>query len=247
MTEVASAAPGPTRAPLSSLKTARTGASLTRRRGRRWLVWAAVLVLLSALIGFLLAARKPEVQASSVMTAYPSAQFAQLAASGYVVAQRRAAVASKASGRLVELRVREGSPVKAGALIARLDASDVDAAILAARAGIRQGEASLAQAAAGLTQAQVELANAEAELQRTLGLQAQNFVSAQAVDAARRRADAARAGVASARAGIAAAQGAQALAAPQLKVLVKLPKRSSLGKLRRRFSRRSYRKSPSNC
>jgi RND family efflux transporter MFP subunit len=202
------------------LKTARTGASPTRRRQRRWLVWITVVVLLAVLVGFLLGARKPEVQVSSVMTAYPSAQFAQLAASGYVVAQRRAAVASKASGRLVELRVREGSPVKAGALIARLDASDVDAAILSARAGIRQGEASLAQAAAGLTQAQVELANAEAELQRTLGLQAQNFVSAQAVDAARRRADAARAGVASAQAGIAAAQGAQALAAAQLKVQI---------------------------
>jgi HlyD family secretion protein len=220
MTEVAPAAPGPTRVTLSSLKTARTGASPSRRRRRRWLVWITVVLLLAVLVGFLFGARRPEVQASSVMTAYPSAQFAQLAASGYVVAQRRAAVASKASGRLVELRVREGSPVKAGALIARLDASDVDAAILAARAGIRQGEASLAQAAAALTQAQVELANGEAELQRTLGLQAQSFVSAQAVDAARRRADAARAGVASAQAGIAAAQGAQALAAAQLKVQI---------------------------
>jgi spermidine/putrescine-binding protein len=50
-----------------------------------------------------------------------------------VVAQRRAAVSSKATGRLLDLRVREGSTVKAGDLIARLDASDVQAAVQSAQ------------------------------------------------------------------------------------------------------------------
>ena len=85
-----------------------------------------------------------------------------------MVAQRRAAVASKATGRLIELNVREGSVVKQGELIARLDASDVRAAIVAAEAGVRQAEA-------GVRQAEVELANAEAELTRSQGLQAQGF------------------------------------------------------------------------
>ncbi len=218
MTEVAPETPVPASPTLSSLKTARPGASPRPRRRRRWPEWLVAAMLMVGLAGYWLASRQPEVQASSVMTAYPSAQFAQLAASGYVVAQRRAAVASRASGRLVDLRVREGSPVKAGDLIARLDASDVDAAIMAAQAGIRQSDAGRAQAQAALSQAQVERANAEAELQRTLSLQAQDFVSTQVVDSARRRADSAGAGVASAQAGIAAAQAGQALAAAQLKV-----------------------------
>ena len=64
----------------------------------------------------------------------------------------------------------------------------------------------------------MEQANADAELQRALGLRAQDFVSPQAVDAARRRADAARAGVASAQAGIAAARGSIAPRPAQVQV-----------------------------
>jgi multidrug efflux pump subunit AcrA (membrane-fusion protein) len=188
-----------------------------RRRRRRWL-WLAAGVVAALLVAAGVATRKAEVQASSVMTAYPSAQFAQLTASGYVVAQRRAAVSSKGTGRLIELKVREGSPVKSGELIGRLDASDVDAALVAAQAGLRQAQAGVGQAEATLRQAQVELGNAEAELQRSLGLVQQGFVSAQAVDAARRRADAARAGIASAQAGIASAQGGVAAALAQIQV-----------------------------
>ncbi len=194
----------------------RSGTGPARRRP--WWPWLLGAALLAAGAAALLAGRRTEVQAASVMSAYPSAQYAQLTASGYVVAQRRAAVSSKASGRLVELRVREGSAVKAGELIARLDAADVQAALQAAQAGQQQARAALQQAEAGLRQAQVELGNAEAEQQRAQALAAQNFFSPQSVDAARRRADTARAGVASAQAGIAAAQGSIAAAAAQLAV-----------------------------
>jgi HlyD family secretion protein len=191
--------------------------AVPRRRRRRWL-WLPVLLLAAGAVAWAVSQRRPEVQTSAVATAYPSAQYAQLTASGYVVAQRRAAVASKGTGRLLELRVREGSTVKAGELIGRLDASDVQAAVLAAQAGVRLADAGLRQAEAGLQQAQVEQGNADAELQRALGLLAQGFVSPQAVDAARRRFDAARAAVAAAQAGIAAAQGTRAQAEAQLKV-----------------------------
>lgn len=56
--------------------------------------------------------RTAEVTTTSVVQSTPSQQYVQLTASGYVVAQRRAAVSSKASGRLIELTVREGSNVK---------------------------------------------------------------------------------------------------------------------------------------
>ena len=209
--------PPPTATPaLSSLRIDRSASTPTRKR--RWRRWVALALAVAAAAAVALWPRKTEVQLTSVVTAYGSQQYAQLTASGYVVAQRRAAVASKATGRLVELRVREGSVVKRDEIIARLDASDIEAGILAAQAGVRMAEAGVRQAEAGLRQAQVEQGNADAELARSKGLQAQGFVSAQAVDAAQRRADAARASAGSAQAAIAQAQASLGQAQAQLKV-----------------------------
>ncbi len=202
---------------LAQLKIDRSAAPARRRR-RRWLPWALGVVALAGVAALALAPRKAEVQASSVLVAYPSQQYAELSASGYVVAQRRAAVSSKGTGRLVELRVREGSQVRQGELLGRIDASDVDAALGAARAGVGQSEAGRAQAEATLRQAQVELSNAESEYKRNLELKAQGFVSPQAVDASERRAQTARVQVDWARAAIAQAQATWALSQAQVKV-----------------------------
>jgi HlyD family secretion protein len=171
--ETASAVP-----PLQQIRIERTGSAARPVRRRRWPWMAAVLVTAVCLVGLLLP-RTPEVRSSSVLISTPSQQYVQLVASGYVVAQRRAAVASKASGRLIELHVREGSVVNKNQVTARIDASDVEAAIVAAQAGVRQAEAGEGQAAATLQQARVEQANAAADLQRTLGLQSRGFVSPQ--------------------------------------------------------------------
>ena len=48
-----------------------------------------------------------EVEVATVTTAYPTASFTELNATGYVVGQRKAAVASKATGRLEWLGVRK--------------------------------------------------------------------------------------------------------------------------------------------
>lgn len=119
--------------------------------------------------------RTAEVTTTSVVQSTPSQQYVQLTASGYVVAQRRAAVSSKASGRLIELTVREGSNVKKGELLARLDASDIQAGIMAAEAAVLQAEANQKQA-------MVQLINARAETSRTRSLETQGFVSGQMVD-----------------------------------------------------------------
>jgi RND family efflux transporter MFP subunit len=166
----------------------------------------------------LLAPRKPVVQVTPVQLAWPSAQYSQLAASGYVVAQRRAAVASKATGRLVELNVREGSVVKKGDLLARVDASDVQASLGVAEAGVRQAEAALRQADAALAQARVQQANAEADLARSRGLAAQQFLSPQALDTADTRARAAQAATVTQQAALATAQAAVAQARAQVRV-----------------------------
>ena len=210
------AAPNPPSPSLAGLRIDRSAVPLKRRRRR----WPIVLALLAVAAGaaVVLMPRKTEVQVSAVLAAYPSQQYADLTASGYVVAQRRAAVASKGTGRLIELRVREGSVVKQGDLIGRLDASDVMAAIAATQAGVVQAQAAKAQAEAALGQARAELANAEVELKRQQDLRAQGFVSAQAVDGADRRAAVARSALGTQQAAINSAQAAIAQSLAQVRI-----------------------------
>ncbi len=201
---------------LSQLKIDRSATPLRRRR-RHW-PWLLGALLVLAAAAALLMPRRTEVQAGTVLAAYPSQQYAQLTASGYVVAQRRAAVASKGTGRLVELRVREGSALRQGELIGKLDSSDVQAAIAAADAAVAQARAGQRQAEAAVGQARAELANAEVERERQQALQARGFVSAQVVDAADRRLAVARSALAVAQSAVAAAQAGIVYSQAQLQV-----------------------------
>lgn len=203
----------PSPAPLGLTKINRQA----RGRRRRW-PWVVGALLVVAIAVPQLASRKTEVQAATVQTAYPSQQYNQLAASGYVVAQRRAAVSSKGTGRLVELNVREGGLVKKGDLLARLDAADVTATLGVSEAGVRQSEAALKQSEANVKLAQAQQANADDELKRTLGLAAQSFISPQAVDAAQTRARTAAASTAAAEAALATARATIGQAKAQVKV-----------------------------
>ncbi len=139
------------------------------------------------------------VQTTPIVTVYPSQQFVVLNSSGYVVAQRKAAIASKASGRLEWLGVAEGSRVKTGDVIARLDNRDVVAQAESARAAVTASRAALDQAKA-------EDRDAATSLKRDQDLFAKGFVSEAAIDTAKMRADRARAGVANATASIAVAE-----------------------------------------
>jgi RND family efflux transporter MFP subunit len=167
-----------------------------RQPRRRPLRLAAVVgvVAVLALVGWRWQAT-PTVTTTTVVMSAPSRAFVELTASGHVVAQRRAAVASKATGRLVDLRVSEGSKVVRGELIARLDDSDVEAALQGSRAALHQAKANLQQA-------QVEQVNAQRDLQRSRSLQAQGFISDQALDTGRGRVDASAAAVLSAQAAV---------------------------------------------
>jgi HlyD family secretion protein len=183
---------------LSKLKIDRSAQAPVRKKSR---VLPVVLVAAAALAAgaYFYLPRTTEVSSTSIVLSTPSQQYVQLTASGYVVAQRRSAVASKASGRLIELRVREGSHVAKDELIARLDGSDINAAILGAQAAVHQAEANLKQA-------QVQLINARAETARARGLEAQGFISAQSVETTVSRNRAVFAQVAAAEAALAQAQ-----------------------------------------
>ncbi len=147
----------------------------------------------------------PQVKTAAVTVRAPSTTEAVLTASGYVVAQRKAAVASKATGRLVYLGVEEGDHVSEGQLIARVESDDVEAELDHARAG-------LAGARAGKAQAEARVAEANVAYGRARDLNAQELLSAADLDQATAARKVAEADVAAAEAAIVAA-GARVRAA----------------------------------
>ena len=136
-------------ADLASLRIDRSfqrGNSPRKSRTRRKIfIGLIVAVLLTTAILFLKDLFDPAVEVQLATAALTSASQTQsvLTASGYVVARRKAAVASKGTGRLVLLNVEEGDQVKKGQLIARLEDADVIAARERAQQSLRFAEADL--------------------------------------------------------------------------------------------------------
>ncbi len=148
------------------------------------------------------------VEVATVSQLYPSQTLSQLSASGYVVAQRKAAVASKITGRLVALMVEEGSRVKEGQVIARLENEDA----LAAR---DQAEANLKLAKANLESAKAQLEEATKTYERYKQLVGGGYIAKSQFDSAEAAYQRAQAAVAAAeasvRAGVAGVQSANVL------------------------------------
>jgi len=190
----------PAQPDIAKLRIDRSLAPVRASRRRKWL-WLGGIIVVAAAGGAWYASQPhpTTVQATTIVTSYPSQQHVVLNATGYVVAQRKAAIASKATGRLEWLGVAEGSRVKAGEVIARLDNRDVVAQAQSAQASVRA-------ARAALEQAQAEERDAQAQLKRNQDLLARGFVAQAALDTVKMRADRAVAGIASAMAGIAVAE-----------------------------------------
>ena len=163
---------------------------------RRWLLWG---VLLLALVGaglfYVRLGPAITVETATVSLVYPTQTFSVLNASGYVVAQRKAAVAAKITGRLEWLGVEEGSQVTAGQVLARLENRDA----LAAR---DQATAALASAKAALEQVRAEQVDADRSLRRQQELIAQGIVARADFDQAETRALRAKSAVSAAEAAV---------------------------------------------
>ena len=149
---------------LASLRIDRSSQGVTGRpRKSRWLrkilLWAVVIGVLAAGFLFLKDFLDPpiEVQLATATLTSPAQANAVLTASGYVVARRKAAVASKGTGTLVFLGVEEGDKVKKGQVIARLDDSDVAATLQRARENLRFAEADLNDAKQSLERQKILL------------------------------------------------------------------------------------------
>jgi RND family efflux transporter MFP subunit len=144
----------------------------SRRKKKPFFIASAIalLFILSFLYVAGIIAPATTVDVTTVAQVYPSQSLSVLNASGYIVAERKAAVASKITGRLVALMVEEGSKVKKGQIIARMESDDVTAAK-------NQAAANLVNALAALEQAKTDRNIARRENFRYQGLVADGSVS----------------------------------------------------------------------
>ena len=96
----------------------------------------------------------PAVEIARVQRVGGAAAQSGVAANGYVVARRQAALSTDIQGRLVELPVEEGTRVREGDLVARLDTSQYEASLAHSR---RSAEVNVAE----VTRAEQEQLRAE--------------------------------------------------------------------------------------
>ncbi len=192
---------------LSKLRIDRSERAETEKSSSgRTIVWTlsiAAIVVIAAMFFFFRGAvsSATEVETHTVTAISPAQANAVLTASGYVVAQRQAAVASKGTGRLVFLGVEEGDQVTEGQILARLEDNDMRAALAQARASVNYERANLSNA-------QAELADATTNYERMKKLVAEQMVRQADFDMAEARYKRAAATVQAVEASIGVAQAA---------------------------------------
>ena len=166
---------------LSSLRIDRAAAEPRRGIHPAVLALISVAVLAGAVVAALAFVRGSAAITVTVGTAEATgggtASGAGISANGYVVARTKASVSSKILGRLAWIGVTEGSEVRTGEVIARLESADFEAALRAAEANVAQLEAQTVQAQRDLTRSQslraqnlvpdAELESAQTRLQVT--------------------------------------------------------------------------------
>ncbi len=136
-----------------------------------------------------LQAASVKVATAAVKTGGPTSAGAVLNASGYVTARRRATVSSKVTGKVVDVLIEEGHPVREGQILAHLDDSQ-------ARAGLALAESQLSSARKSAAEDQAKLAQAELTLSRRQQLLKEQVVGKAELDEAQSNVDALKARIA---------------------------------------------------
>jgi len=189
-----------------------------RKAVKRNLVLLGVVVVLLA-VGVMVA-RRGAVQTVQTVTvtagtgtggAATGGGAVSVTANGYVVARTKASLSAKVPGRLVFMSVSEGSFVRQGDVIARLDNADY-------QASLAQADANAASARATLVEAESDRDQLVREATRLQNVRTQNvnLVSQQEFDAAQSRAAQSEARVRSASARLDAAAAGVRLAQANL-------------------------------
>ena len=189
---------------ISKLKIEKSGKLVKPRNiKKRLVIGGGLLILLVSGVLYFSGIIAPSmiVDVTTISYIYPSQTISMLNASGYIVAQRKAAVASKVTGRLVSLMVEEGSKIRQGQVIARLENEDVTASR-------DQIKANLNTSRAALEQAKVERDDALREYTRFKRLVAGGYIAQSQFDTSDARYRRAIAAVAAAEAAISAGSAA---------------------------------------
>ena len=184
---------------IGKLKIDKTVFQQNSRSKKRWVISAAVVLLVVIAAIWALERRGVLIETTTVSLVYPTQSFTLLNASGYVVAQRKAAVASKMTGRLEWIGVLEGSRVSSGQIIARLENRDSDAVV-------NQGMAAVQNAKANVDQARAEQDDSKLSYERLKELIGQGIISRADFDTAESRYKRGKAAVAAAEAAVRVAE-----------------------------------------
>ena len=182
---------------LSKLRIDKSGTGFARSGKKKTLYILAITIILiiGAVSSRTILWPAVEVEATTVGQSYPSQTITLLNASGYVVAQRKASLASKVTGRLVAINVEEGDVIKKGEVVARLE--NEDSAALK-----NQASANLEVSRAELLRTRADLNDAAVNLKRQKELLAKDYVSRLEYDSAEARYKMAAAAVAGAEAAL---------------------------------------------
>jgi len=132
-------------ADLSALKIDREKRRKAPGRRKKWLNLLWLLAPIVLYFGYKVAVEEVtpsvKVRVATVRLTGGGESSAELVATGYVVAQVKAAVASKATGRLRLLNVEEGDEIAEGEVVAELDNDDIRADLDLARANLKRVQA----------------------------------------------------------------------------------------------------------
>jgi RND family efflux transporter MFP subunit len=164
------------------------------RRGKPVVIITIVAVVVLAVAGVWfwsakLQAAPVKVASAVVKPGAGSSGDAVLNASGYVTARRRATVSSKVTGKVVDVLVEEGHPVKQGQVLAHLDDTQ-------ARAMLQYADAQLAASRKSFAEDQARLQQAELTLSRREQLLKENVVGKAELDQAQADVDSLKARIA---------------------------------------------------
>ena len=205
---------------------ARTGGDLSQLRidrdappKRRWVPAVALLAFVAILVAAVPRARvylaernAPEVEvalASQLVSAAGSAPAVPvLVATGYVVARHSSDVGVKVGGRLQTMDIEEGSRVRAGQVLARIEHADLDAQLSAAQLAVSEAEAQVGQWSAQRDEDRRNVDRQRALMRDGITTEAQLTGAEAALAVSEARIQAAQASIASARARVRVTQEA---------------------------------------
>lgn len=132
----------------------------------RWMRTLKYPVLIALIAGIVWYVRsQPTSVASHTVSIGPVVR--SVMGTGTLEARIRTTISPKISGRIAEVLVDQGSVVKAGDLLVRLDDEDLDQQVRMARAVIGTSEATLGRFRAEIAQSKSTFAKTEADLRRT--------------------------------------------------------------------------------